>query len=178
MVLYAFFFFCYLCTFVEKGGLVFFSLVTRWAGRRSGTSHAGRKRYCLTLQTPHATVHSSEVADAWLAWHSMPVGTKATRSLAPRATTFDLQWLYPHVRTWQGRGWWWWPQREQNLKWLISHNCFLMNVERGDEQRRQSWLNGTLCKEFLPWFKNRATQQRALSKSQRDLTCPNDSDSS
>lgn len=30
----------------------------------------------LTLQTPHATVHSSEVADAWLAWHSMPVKTK------------------------------------------------------------------------------------------------------
>lgn len=30
----------------------------------------------LTLQTPHATVHSSEVADAWLAWHSMPVEIK------------------------------------------------------------------------------------------------------
>lgn len=30
----------------------------------------------LTLQTPHATVHSSEVADAWFAWHSMPVKTK------------------------------------------------------------------------------------------------------
>lgn len=30
----------------------------------------------LTLQTPHATVHSSEVADAWLAWHSMPVKIK------------------------------------------------------------------------------------------------------
>ena len=26
----------------------------------------------LTLHTPHATVHSSLVADAWLAWHSMP----------------------------------------------------------------------------------------------------------
>ena len=25
-----------------------------------------------TLQMPHATVHSSLVADAWLAWHSMP----------------------------------------------------------------------------------------------------------
>ena len=24
------------------------------------------------LQTPHATVHSSVVADCWLAWHSMP----------------------------------------------------------------------------------------------------------
>lgn len=26
----------------------------------------------------------------------------------------------------------------QNLKWLISHDCFLMNVERSDEQSRQS----------------------------------------
>lgn len=26
----------------------------------------------LTLQTPQATVHSSEVAEAWLAWHSIP----------------------------------------------------------------------------------------------------------
>jgi hypothetical protein len=26
----------------------------------------------LTLQIPQATVHSSLVADAWLAWHSMP----------------------------------------------------------------------------------------------------------
>jgi hypothetical protein len=25
----------------------------------------------LTLQMPQATVHSSLVADAWLAWHSM-----------------------------------------------------------------------------------------------------------
>lgn len=25
----------------------------------------------LTLQTPHATVHSSLVAEAWLAWHSI-----------------------------------------------------------------------------------------------------------
>lgn len=26
----------------------------------------------LTLQTPQATVHSSDVAEAWLAWHSIP----------------------------------------------------------------------------------------------------------
>lgn len=26
----------------------------------------------LTLQTPHATVHSSLVAEAWFAWHSIP----------------------------------------------------------------------------------------------------------
>lgn len=26
----------------------------------------------LTLQIPHATVHSSLVAEAWLAWHSIP----------------------------------------------------------------------------------------------------------
>lgn len=26
-----------------------------------------------TLHTPHATVHSSLVADAWLAWHSIPI---------------------------------------------------------------------------------------------------------
>ena len=30
------------------------------------------KTTVLTLQTPHATVHSSLVAEAWLAWHSIP----------------------------------------------------------------------------------------------------------
>lgn len=30
------------------------------------------RRIELTLQIPHATVHSSLVADAWFAWHSMP----------------------------------------------------------------------------------------------------------
>lgn len=34
-----------------------------------------------TLQMPHATVHSSLVADAWLAWHSMP---RAWVSMVPR----------------------------------------------------------------------------------------------
>jgi hypothetical protein len=29
------------------------------------------KQLLLTLQTPQATVHSSLVADAWFAWHSM-----------------------------------------------------------------------------------------------------------
>lgn len=28
-----------------------------------------------TLQTPQATVHSSDVAEAWLAWHSIPEET-------------------------------------------------------------------------------------------------------
>ena len=28
----------------------------------------------LTLHTPQATVHSSLVADAWFAWHSIPTG--------------------------------------------------------------------------------------------------------
>lgn len=30
----------------------------------------------LTLHTPQATVHSSDVAEAWLAWHSIPVNTQ------------------------------------------------------------------------------------------------------
>jgi hypothetical protein len=29
----------------------------------------------VTLQIPQATVHSSLVAEAWLAWHSMPLVT-------------------------------------------------------------------------------------------------------
>ena len=29
----------------------------------------------LTLQMPQATVHSSLVAEAWLAWHSIPTTT-------------------------------------------------------------------------------------------------------
>lgn len=36
----------------------------------SQTHHAGEGP---TLQIPQATVHSSLVADAWFAWHSMPV---------------------------------------------------------------------------------------------------------
>lgn len=47
---------------------------------REGNSITTHELHCktvfLTLQTPHATVHSSEVADAWFAWHSMPVKTK------------------------------------------------------------------------------------------------------
>lgn len=35
-------------------------------------SEREKGRDSLTLHTPHATVHSSLVADAWLAWHSMP----------------------------------------------------------------------------------------------------------
>jgi hypothetical protein len=35
-----------------------------------------RKEVWLTLQTPQATVHSSDVAEAWLAWHSMPMEDK------------------------------------------------------------------------------------------------------
>lgn len=43
----------------------------------------GRER---TLQMPQATVHSSLVADAWLAWHSIPAMMtfgQYARSLAP-----------------------------------------------------------------------------------------------
>jgi hypothetical protein len=39
--------------------LVMLSLVCSWAK-------------LLTLQIPQATVHSSLVAEAWFAWHSMP----------------------------------------------------------------------------------------------------------
>ncbi len=33
----------------------------------------------LTLQIPQATVHSSLVAEAWLAWHSMPAVSTVRR---------------------------------------------------------------------------------------------------
>lgn len=33
----------------------------------------------LTLQTPQATVHSSDVAEAWLAWHSIPLWNQNSR---------------------------------------------------------------------------------------------------
>lgn len=33
----------------------------------------GEKQRVLTLQIPHATVHSSVVDEPWLAWHSIPV---------------------------------------------------------------------------------------------------------
>jgi hypothetical protein len=34
-----------------------------------------------TLQIPHATVHSSLVADAWFAWHSMPEAEVVSKRL-------------------------------------------------------------------------------------------------
>lgn len=37
-----------------------------------------------TLQTPQATVHSSDVAEAWLAWHSIPEETHTSVLQPPR----------------------------------------------------------------------------------------------
>ena len=51
------------------------------------------------MQMPHATVHSSDVADAWFAWHSMPKRAARTakkkrraftRPLSPRVTSSDI----------------------------------------------------------------------------------------
>jgi hypothetical protein len=39
-----------------------------------------------TLQIPHAALHSSEVAETWLAWQSMPeMNEKAQRQHTPSA---------------------------------------------------------------------------------------------
>ena len=56
----------------------------------------------LTLQIPQATVHSSEVAEAWLAWQSIQrsmmwlrqmAQLSTTMSQAQRATAFHCVWL-------------------------------------------------------------------------------------
>jgi hypothetical protein len=43
----------------------------------------------LTLQIPHATVHSSLVADAWLAWQSMHKSMMWLRQMAQLSTTMS-----------------------------------------------------------------------------------------
>lgn len=44
----------------------------------------------FTLQTPQATVHSSLVADAWLAWHSMHKSIMWFRQMAQLSTTMSV----------------------------------------------------------------------------------------
>ena len=41
------------------------------------------------LHMPHATVHSSEVADAWFAWHSMQRSMMWLRQMAQLSTTMS-----------------------------------------------------------------------------------------
>lgn len=43
----------------------------------------------LTLQMPHATVHSSLVAEAWFAWHSMQRSMMWLRQIAQLSTTMS-----------------------------------------------------------------------------------------
>lgn len=46
-------------------------------------------KFKLTLQTPQATVHSSLVAEAWLAWHSMQRSIIWLRQMAQLSTTIS-----------------------------------------------------------------------------------------
>lgn len=46
-------------------------------------------RPLLTLHTPQATVHSSLVAEAWLAWHSMQRSMMWFRQIAQLSTTMS-----------------------------------------------------------------------------------------
>ena len=41
------------------------------------------------MQMPHATVHSSEVAEAWLAWQSMHRSMMWLRQMAQLSTTMS-----------------------------------------------------------------------------------------
>jgi hypothetical protein len=53
-------------------------------------SHVWRTvRHALTLQMPQATVHSSLVAEAWFAWHSMQRSMMWLRQMAQLSTTMS-----------------------------------------------------------------------------------------
>ena len=58
-----------------------------YAGQRSASSMYIPTE--LTLQIPHATVHSSLVADAWLAWQSMHKSMMWLRQMAQLSTTMS-----------------------------------------------------------------------------------------
>lgn len=45
----------------------------------------------ITLQTPHATVHSSLVLDAWFAWHSIQRSMMWFRQIAQLSTTMSVR---------------------------------------------------------------------------------------
>lgn len=139
-------------------------------------SHADRERCFLTLQTPHATVHSSEVADAWFAWHSMPVRIR-TRWLDLRSNHLSIYSSPTCTMTpWHDCGGVGWCTPEQNLKWCISHNRFLLSGERGREQRGGDGAQ----QEALQWLpildQSRARKEKALLNPERNLPCPNESD--
>ena len=107
------------------------------------TSHAGRKRYCLTLQTPHATVHSSEVADAWLAWHSMPAGTRATWSLAPTSNHLRPPVALPTREDMTGEG--------VVVMLAIAPWSGSCGVRRLGRKLREQWLSVHLPTTVMRW---------------------------
>jgi hypothetical protein len=56
----------------------------------SYVSHVlGLVRHAPTLQMPQATVHSSLVAEAWFAWHSMQRSMMWLRQMAQLSTTMS-----------------------------------------------------------------------------------------
>ena len=63
--------------------------------------HVNHPYLCmLTLQTPQATVHSSEVADAWLAWHSIPKMFQSMRSCCDQCCCYAAEFHSQRSMIW------------------------------------------------------------------------------
>lgn len=80
------------------------------------TSSKEMPLWILTLQTPQATVHSSLVADAWFAWHSMHKSMMWLRQIAQLSTTISV---YKHKAKWTKLVW----QFNNITGWLIYVLC-------------------------------------------------------
>lgn len=65
----------------------------------------------FTLQTPQATVHSSLVADAWLAWHSIHRSIMWLRQIAQLSTTISAM-LYAII------------SNKEHINTIIERNLF------------------------------------------------------
>ena len=52
-----------------------------WVRQRSVSRAVDARKWKAWLQTPHATVHSSEVADAWFAWHLLSQSDRLGRGV-------------------------------------------------------------------------------------------------
>eukprot|EP00307_Rebecca_sp_RCC1486_P012343 CAMPEP_0119434086 /NCGR_PEP_ID=MMETSP1335-20130426/50488_1 /TAXON_ID=259385 /ORGANISM="Chrysoculter rhomboideus, Strain RCC1486" /LENGTH=371 /DNA_ID=CAMNT_0007459937 /DNA_START=234 /DNA_END=1349 /DNA_ORIENTATION=+ len=80
---------CHLCRALAAVLLELPVAVVEWAHLPRLQPAADAVEMERVVATPHATVHSSEVADAWLAWHSMHRSMMWLRQIAQLSTTIS-----------------------------------------------------------------------------------------
>merc|ERR1719175_574570 len=85
------------------------------------------------LHIPHATVHSSEVAEAWLAWHSMHRSMMWFRQMAQLSTTMS----HAHSAT---------------AFHFFTSNLFLSPLALLEEEGTSGSWSTSILSSFQPWL--------------------------